>query len=1087
MEAGLEGPSQKLPTGTITFLFTDIEGSVANWEMDPEAMRAAVARHHAILHAAAEEHGGHVFKIVGDEFQISFPLPAQALQAALAAQRALRDEAWGTTGPLKVRMGLHTGPAGLVEGVLNTRDYAVGRTLNRVSRIRSAGHGGQVLVSLATVELLRGRLPPDVTLDDLGLHYFKGLAQPEHIFQVNALDLPTAFPALTSIPRPRHNLPVQLTPFVGREREIAQIKQLLEEQRLVTVLGAGGTGKTRLALEVALAELDRYADGVFFVALAPLQRVEEMVPAVARALGFSFYAEGAARGPDREQRVPKEQLLDYVRRKQLLLVMDNFEHLLPHFSSPSLEGGSEDGTQLVTEILQTAPQVDILVSSRTRLNLQGEHFFHLAGMRYPEQAKGETASARAQVLAQLAGEGAAYSAVQLFTAAAGRVQAGFELTAENAEDVVRICRLVDGMPLGLLLAAAWVELLTPREIADEIAQSLDFLETELRDVPKRQRSLRATFDHSWRLLTERERELLAGLSVFQGGFGRVAAEAVTGATLRELMSLTNRSLVERDAGGRYRLHELIRQYAAQRLRGRPELDERVRDRHCAFYIEALHEAGEAIKGPRQQAALAELDLEIENARAAWDWAAARGEVERLDQALEGLCLFYNERLRPAEAEAACRLVAEKLNAIVRGAELRTLARVLAWQASYILWLGLATNAELARQLLEQGVGLLERPELTGQDMRRERAFILLQMGQVSRYAMDYEAAKRWFEQSLTLYRALDETWWAAHTLYWLSDAVMMLGLFDQARNLHIEGLELWRALGDRKGLALSMAELSLIITDRHIDQAERFGRESVAILRELGDEAGLANGLFCLGMGLISSGKYVEGQELMEESAAISDELGIAVNAAWARMWSAFACLHLNQRDQAQHRVVHTLDLFREKHLTIYTACSLSVLGMAALAGAAPGEAVGIFEESIALFRQAGTPEPLSRELANLGLTLLKLNETAKAQWYIIEALQSAHPTQLQTTILCALASTALLLASSDQPERAVELYALAYRYPQVANSHWFEDVVGREIADASADLPPEVVAAAQERGRARDLMETVAELLVELEAAEGQ
>jgi len=331
-------------------------------------------------------------------------------------------------------------------------------------------------------------------------------------------------------PARKHNLPVHLTPFVGREVALAEIRDRLQDPacRLLTLVGPGGSGKTRLALEAAAAQVDHFAHGVFFVSLAPLDSAEAIVPTVAGALGFSFY-EGVE---------PRQQLLDYLRQKCMLLIMDNFEHLLACTErrpepcgepvEPLVEGPRRrDGVGLVTDLLKTAPQVKILVTSRARLNVQGEHLFPVAGMSFPDEETAKDAALRrvhpepgrrAQDVAQ-------YSAVKLFLTSARQAQPGFKLTADNVTDVARICRLVQGMPLGILLAAAWVRMLTPAEIATAIGQSFDFLETDLRDVPERQRSMRAIFDHSWRLLTEREQKVFQALSVFRGGFTHQAADS----------------------------------------------------------------------------------------------------------------------------------------------------------------------------------------------------------------------------------------------------------------------------------------------------------------------------------------------------------------------------------------------------------------------------------------------------------------------------------------------------------------------------------------------------------------------------------
>ncbi|MBE9508877.1 MAG: protein kinase, partial [Chloroflexi bacterium] len=624
---------------------------------------------------------------------------------------------------------------------------------------------------------------------------------------------------------PRHNLPAQPTPFVGREAELTELARLLTDPdvRLLTILGAGGMGKTRLALEAGEAQLDNFEHGVYFVSLAPLRSVDAIVPTVAEALGFSSYEGGE----------PRQQLLDYLRQKDMLILMDNFEHLL-------------DGVDLVTDILKTAPGVEILPTSRARLNVQREQLFHLGGMDVPDWETPEDA--------------AQYSAVKLFLQSARRVQPGFELRADDLKYISRICRLVGGMPLGILLAAAWVEILSPEEIAAEISQGLDFLETDLRDVPERQRSVRAVLDHSWNVLTEREREVFQALSVFRGGFSRQAAQQVTGATLRELMALVNKSLLHRMPTGRHEMHELLQQYAEEKLNQSPAAGEAARDRHCAYYTAALQRWEADLKGPRQKTALAEIEADSENARAAWTWAAERRDVKRLEQAIEGLCLFYEWQGCYQDGEAACRAVAEKLMVTVSGegsvlspstalrtsadgtsvAEgLRVLAKDLAWQSSFDLGLG---RVELASQLVRQSLDILEGPELAGQDTRPERALALHRMGEIA-LESDREKAQRLFEQSLTLYRSVGDRWATARVLQRLGGVALQLSNYDETKQLYEESLAIRQALGDRREVAESLRRLAEVAGRQgQLGEAECLARESVAVCREIGDQVGLAEG-----------------------------------------------------------------------------------------------------------------------------------------------------------------------------------------------------------------------------------------------------
>jgi class 3 adenylate cyclase len=469
--AAYAGP-HPLPTGTVTFLFTDIEGSSRLWEQHPVAMLDALARHDAILRTAIDSSGGVVFRTVGDAVCAAFAQAPDALAAALAAQHALRDAPWPATGPIRVRMALHTG---VVE--VRADDY-LGQPLNRVARLLATCRGGQIILSRATQELVADHLPAAVALRDLGTQQLRDLSRPEQVFQVVAADLPADFPPLAQPAARRSSLPIPLTPLIGRETELAEVGHLLTraECRLLTIIGPGGMGKTRLAIAAAAEQGDPFRDGVFFVALAPLSAPELIVPAIAEAIGFAFF------GPME----PKMQLLNYVREKQMLLVLDNIEHLL-------------DGAGLLSELLQHAPGVKLLVTSRERLQLQGEWVVDLQGLPVPPPARmaERFTLARGQDHTELE----TYDAITLFVASAQRTRVGFALSEQNRADVAHVCQLVEGMPLGIELAATWVSMLSCQEIAQQIERNIDFLAVSIRDLPERHRSIRAVFDLSWKLLT----------------------------------------------------------------------------------------------------------------------------------------------------------------------------------------------------------------------------------------------------------------------------------------------------------------------------------------------------------------------------------------------------------------------------------------------------------------------------------------------------------------------------------------------------------------------------------------------------------
>ena len=860
------------------------------------------------------------------------------------------------------------------------------------------------------------------------------------------------------------NLPAPLIPFIGRETELVEIGVRLQNSacRLLTLIGPGGIGKTRLALEAAADRARNFRHGAWFVSLASLQSVEAIVPTVAEALGFSF-SEGGK---------PQQQLVDYVRHKTMLLILDSFEHLL-------------DGVRVIVDILRTAPGVKILVTSRIRLNVRGEHLLPIAGMDYPAEPH-----PNAQDATQ-------YSAVRLFLSSARRVRPGFEPTTDDLTHIVRICRLVQGMPLGILLAAAWAEMLTPGEIVAGIDRSINFLETDWRDVPERQQSIHAVFDHSWHLLTQRDQQVFQGLSVFRGGFTDRAAQQVVGASLRDLMALVNKSLLHRMPAGRYEVHELLRQYAAEKL-GRPRGNgEGVHSRHCAYYAAALRQWELDLKGPRQQVALAEIEADSENARTAWNWVVARGQVERIEQAMDGLCRFYQWRGRYQEGESACRLVADRLRATAPEDERRVLAKILTWQSLFNQRLG---HSELAGQLLRQSLGLLTDARLDNQDTRAERAFVLRQMGEMA-YGSDREDARKLHRRSLALYQALGDRWGTANALGHLGEIARSVGDHGEAKRLLRESLAIRQALGDRNGIADSLMDLGQTVMDLgQLEEAEGLLREGLAIRQEIGMRAGTAAGLSILGLVLLFLGKFTQAHPLLKESLAICSDLGYHYGVAFSSMWPGIAEGFRGCYEQARTLGQTGLALFQETDNRWGIGHAQMLLGWVTMATAeclqdavahslpevgetreAYAKAQRLLQESAAIFEEIGQRHELSWVLALLGVAARGLGELSRAQHYLYEALRTATETGTLLSLMLVLPAMALLLSGRGKKEQAVELYALASRYPFVANSRWFDDIVGRHIAAVAATLPLDLVAAAEERGQARDLEATAAELLVEL------
>src|SRR5215210_7514325 len=561
-------------------------------------MQAALARHDAILRWAIEERNGYVFKTVGDAFCAVFPTALDALEAALDIQRRLLSSEWEESGPLFVRMALHTGVAEEREG-----DY-FGPPLNRAARLLSAAHGGQVLLSLPAQELVRDQLPTQTSLRDLGEHRLKDLFRPERVYQLLAPELPSEFPPLRTLDAYRNNLPLQPTRLIGREKEVSEVCDLLwhDEIRLLTITGPGGTGKTRLALQAAADLLEDFTDGAFFVPLATLTEAELFFSAVAETLGVRETAEQPL----------DESLKDYLSERRLLLLLDNFEQVLE--AAPS-----------VTELLAGAPGLEVLATSRTPLGLYGEHVFPVPPLSMPDLKRPPPLERLTQ-----------YEAVGLFVERARAVKPDFSITNESAPAVAEICVRLDGLPLAIELAAARIKMLPPKAMLQRLSSRLKLLTGGARDLPERQRTLSSTIEWSFALLDEGEQLLFGRLAVFSGGRTLEAIEAICDAqgdlpveAFEGVFSLLDKSLLRQEEGPSGEPHfvmlETVHEFAREKLQESAEA-ERIKRLHAQYFLTLAEEANPELKGANQLEWLERLEAENDNMRAALSWASQRDEA-----------------------------------------------------------------------------------------------------------------------------------------------------------------------------------------------------------------------------------------------------------------------------------------------------------------------------------------------------------------------------------------------------------------------------------------------------------------------------
>jgi predicted ATPase/class 3 adenylate cyclase len=633
----------------VTFLFTDLEGSTRLWEEHPGAMQGALRRHDELLQRAVESHGGYVVKTTGDGIHAAFATADAAVAAAISAQRTLVEEDWEATGPLRVRMGLHTGAAELREG-----DY-YGPAVNRAARLMAAAHGGQIVLSNATEELVRDDLPPTVSLEDLGEHRLKDLGRTEHVFQVHAPGLPSLFPALQSLDAHRTNLPAQSTSFVGREAEVEAVRELLDGHRMVTLTGPGGVGKTRLGISVAAESMDRFPDGTWLVELATVEALP-VVDVIAGVLGVDVT----------QRRTIEGALLDTLRSQTALLVIDNCEHVV------------SEVRRVVETIVQDAPGISILATSREGLRVGGEQLYSVPSL---DDA----------------------AAVRLFADRAAAVDPAIDLHDAHAPAVRRVCETLDGIPLAIELAAARVSMFGIDDLARRVDQRFRLL-TGGRGRVERHQTLRAAIDWSYDLLTDEERTAFARMSTFAGGSTLEAAEAVLAdeslaadRVLDVLSSLIDKSLVTVDRSRsqtRYVMLETIRQYSGERLVSSGEADA-VRARHVAWYVQFARSAGRGLFSPDEPIWLDRLEAEMDNLQVAVAWAVATDDA---DAAMRiGGALPRQAMGRPLLGTG---YLAEQALAVHGWEAHPARARVLA-EAAYVAFL--RAENDLAEQLLDRAI------------------------------------------------------------------------------------------------------------------------------------------------------------------------------------------------------------------------------------------------------------------------------------------------------------------------------------------------------------------------------------------------
>lgn len=846
-----------LPTGTITFLFTDVENSTPLWEQHPEAMKSALAKHDAILKEAIESNRGSIIKTTGDGVHAVFSTAMDAINAAIAAQTNLAALSSQSNGhmEIKARMGLHTGEAELRAG-----DY-YGQTLNRAARIMSAGHGGQILVSDIVAQVTGDQLSAGIRFLDLGEHYLKGIVQPETIHQVVAPNLQIDFPPLNSIRTATNNLPQQLTTFIGRERELIEAGERLASTKLLTLIGPGGTGKTRLSIQVGIEQIGNFKNGVWLVELAPISDPAFIIPAIAQVFEIREVPN-----------VPLLQLvIDYLRAKDLLLILDNCEHLV------------EASALAADHLLHECPNLKIIASSREALGVDGETVYRVPSLKDDE-------------------------ATRLFVERATKAEPRFRLTDENAPSIAQICSRLDGIPLAIELAAARVKLLTPEQIAARLDDRFKLLTGGVRTALPRQQTLRALIDWSYQLLNETEQRALRGLSVFSGGWTFEAAESVVGAdeALDGLSGLVNKSLViveEQEGRSRYRFLETIRQYAMEKL---VESGEAIatRDRHLDFMLEITEYSPSRMFGAEDLELLNQIESEHDNLRAALEWATTNHPDKALKLAY-GLGGFWVIRDFNNEARSWCNAILEKIEtmggydeararlysllgwvsvtlgehkkglvvsqqAIALGAksnDFTTVARAYSILALTFSFLGDIPNAKAAS---EKGIRIAREHGLAA-----ELSFSLSARAQLEFLGSgDLSAAKASVYEAADIAHKAGFIWASSFMDIGMGHIAALTGDLETARAGFVRSAETAALLGNKRVAYSSQSELAHVLRQHgELDEPLAIYRDLLPKWKDLGHRAAVAHELECIAFILIRKEEPERAAALLASAEALREAI----------------------------------------------------------------------------------------------------------------------------------------------------------------------------------------------------------------------
>ena len=865
---------------------------------------------------------------------------------------------------------------------------------------------------------------------------------------------------------PMHNIPTQLTPFVGRKSELHDIRSLLRDPgcRFLTLLGSGGIGKTRLAQQAVWPLISEYKHGIFLIDLTNLNTTIDLIQHIAQTLRFTFANTGDSH---------QLQLENYLRNKKMLLILDSVEYLMRDDHQKDTSAQLEN---TITGLLESASGLKILVTSRIALNLYGEYIFHVRELPYPENT-----NQNLHTVQQL-------DSVKLFINNTRRFLPDYTLSEKNIDSVSGICHYVQGHPLSIILSAGWMSTLSAGELhalltrnsgTDESnTKGIDLLEANWHNLPPRHRSIRAVFEYSWRLLPERLKWIMQTLSVFERGFTLDAARNVVGAKPQDLRQLVHHSLLYRTNSGRYTMHALVQQFSAEKLQKSPSAFTDVHEAHCSYFISALEKWAVDIFNAQREMTLDEMDVELDNALAAWHWAVEHNRYDDLDRSLEGLRRYFWQRDRAQEEEALCRTLVEHLNAVEKIKTLNTnsvdnafrlIIRSLTWYSFFLV------NDE-AITLLETCLFVINTSAL--HDKRFIKAELLLRLGTL--YEKNSAQSFSYLRESLELFQVLEKSRYITFALNMLGWHCWYAGQYLEAAQYFDQVLTISQKSGDNHGIMQGLDGLSAAALQQgQVIKSINLAEQSLEISRASGNQSALAIGYYMLSNKYMALGNYQKAYSLIKQSVKKYKDIGNQQHMASVVVY--FIELHLGQYANLLLRLPEEISKAQKNQRYPILAFAHYVYAWGLITTHDYHQAYNEINKCIEIYKKNGIDVELPSAYAVLGYIDVLMGEVEQARYAFRQAVSLSDDTGAFISSRLTLPGIVLLLSSQNRIADAIEYYALAQRYPLIANSLFFEDLVSKRLLAQTGSLPAEVVTAARARGRERKITETMQELLIEL------